>query len=241
VASVAELELDPRAAQAGGAVVNRTLALIALACALVAAAITVYVVGHPFIPEDAAIERDVQATQWGPLALTFPIFTWIGDAKGFVFEVIVFGAILIWNRRAWLIAAGCALTGVWYVVISHAVLRARPTTAQVLQVTEHPGASSFPSGHTMFIVTLTSILMLCLGQRYLPKWGRVIGWALAALIVLANCIARVYTGAHWPTDVLAGALIATAWICFWVSLKWVSERALGRERATRRLPMPGSA
>ena len=220
---------------------NRTAALIALACALAAAAVTVYVVGHPFIPEDAAIERDVQATQWGPVGLTFPFFSWIGDAKGFVFEVILFGAVLLWNRRAWIIAAGCALTGAWYEVLNHLIVRARPTTAQVLQVTEHPGASSYPSGHTMFIVTMTAILMLCLGRRYLPRWGRVAGWTLAALIVLANCIARVYTGAHWPTDVIGGALIAMAWIAFWVSIRWVSDRAAGRERATRRLAMPGSA
>jgi len=208
---------------------NRILLVVASVCGLAAAVLTIYVVIHPFIPEDATIEREVQSTQWGPVALTFPVFSWIGDAKGAVLEAIIFAAILVFNRRAWIIAAGAALTGVWYALLAHLIVRPRPTTAQVLQVTEHPGASSYPSGHTMFIVTITVVLMLCLGHRFLPRWARGVGWALAALIVIANGISRIYTGAHWPSDVAGGILIACAWLSFWVSLEWVSRRALHRD------------
>ncbi len=31
-------------------------------------------------------------------------------------------------------------------------------------------------------------------------------------------------GAHWPSDVLAGTLIATAWLTFVVSVRWISDR-----------------
>jgi len=242
VASLAGLALVPRPPEAralteitrralkegrrgGSAAINTTLFTVAAVAALGAIVLAIYVAGHQFIPEDALIERDVQSTSWGPLAVTFPIFSWIGDAKGAVLEAIIFVAVLIFNRRAWIIAAGCAATAAWYVVLSHLIIRARPTTAQVLQVTEHPGASSFPSGHTMFIVTVTAVLMLCLGQRFLPTWGRVAGWTLAALIVVASSLDRIYTGAHWPSDVLAGILIAVAWISFWVSLRWVRQAA----------------
>jgi membrane-associated phospholipid phosphatase len=210
--------------------VNRGMLAVSIACAGAAIALSLYVASHPFIPEDAVIERDVQATQWGPLALTFPFFTWIGDAKGFVIEVVIFLAILVVNRRAWIFAAGAALSGAWYELGIHLIDRPRPTTAQVLQVTEHPGASSYPSGHTVFIVTVTVVLMLGLGYRFLPRWARVIGWVLIVLIIGANAIARIYTGAHWPTDVLGAILIATAWLAFLLSLRWVSARMLPTER-----------
>jgi undecaprenyl-diphosphatase len=198
---------------------NRTLLAVGVLVAMAAAVVTLYVVAHPFIPEDAVIERDVQSTPWGPLALTFPIYSWIGDAKGFIAELVVFVAILFVNRRAWLVAVGAALSAAWYVGLSHFILRPRPTTAQVLQVTEHPGASSFPSGHTVFIVTLVVVIIVCLGYRFVhARWGRVAMWIVGVAVIAANGIARMYTGAHWPTDVLAALLIATAWLCIWLSI-----------------------
>jgi undecaprenyl-diphosphatase len=208
---------------------NRPLAIVAALCALAAAILAVYVAGHPYIPEDVTIERDIQATNWGPLTLTFPIFSWIGDAKGAVLEGIVFVLVLVFNRRAWILALAAALTGLWYVLLSHLIIRVRPTTPEVLHVTEHPSASSFPSGHTIFVATVATVLMLCLGRRFLPRWAQPVGWALVVLIVLANAISRVYTGAHWPTDVLAGILIAVAWLAFVVSVKGISDRALAVE------------
>jgi membrane-associated phospholipid phosphatase len=190
------------------------LAGLGVVAAVAAVVLTFYILGHPYIPQDATVERDVQAVDWGPLTYAFQFFSWIGDAKGFVAEAIVFLAVLAFNRRSWLFAAVAALTGAWYVVIVHLVNRPRPTTAQVLRVTEHPGASSYPSGHTIFIVTVTVVLMVCLGYRFLPGRTRIAGWIAVALVVVANGIGRTYTGAHWPTDVIGGFLIAVAWLSF---------------------------
>jgi membrane-associated phospholipid phosphatase len=179
---------------------------------------------HPFIPEDAVLERDVQSVQWGPLALTFPIYSWIGDAKGFFAEAVVFVAILVFNRRAWLVALGAGASAVWYVALSHLILRPRPTTATVLQVTEHPGASSFPSGHTIFMTTLVVVIVVCLVYRFVRGWGRAAAWVAGAAVVGGNAIDRIYTGAHWPSDVLAGVLVATAWLSLWLSWGPISRR-----------------
>ena len=209
---------------------NKPLVTVAALCAIAAAVLSFYVAGHPYIPVDVTIEKDVQSINWGPLLLTFPIFSWIGDAKGAALEAIIFVVILVVNRRAWILAAAASLTGVWYVLLSHVILRPRPTTAQVLRVTESPPASSFPSGHTMFVATVATVLMLGLGRRFLPRWAQPVGWALVVLVVLANAISRIYTGAHWPTDVLEGILISVAWLSFVVSLKWITDQAFGEQR-----------
>ncbi|HEY3191653.1 MAG TPA: phosphatase PAP2 family protein [Solirubrobacterales bacterium] len=207
---------------------NRAILAAAVVIALAAVGLSAYVVVHPIIPEDIVIERDVQLTSWGPLAYTFPFFSWIGDLKGAVLEVVIFILVLILNRPAWVVAIGGVLSGVWYQVGVHLVPRQRPTTALVPHVYETPGASSYPSGHTIFIVTVTSVLMLCFGYRFLPRWALPAGWVLVVLICLANGIARVYTGAHWPSDVLGGALIGAAWMTFLLSVRWVSDRVFRR-------------
>jgi membrane-associated phospholipid phosphatase len=197
---------------------------VAIVAAIAVAIIVALVIMNPAPPADVTVERDIQGTNWGPLALAFPAFSWIGDAKGAVLDVLVFIAVLIWNRRAWILAVAGFATGAWYVLLAHLINRPRPTIALVLQVTEHPGASSFPSGHTIFIATVTTITMLCLGYRYLPRWALPIGWAVVALVVFDGAISRIYTGAHWPSDVLAGLLIATAWFCVILSIRWIVDR-----------------
>jgi membrane-associated phospholipid phosphatase len=205
---------------------NRPLLAVAICASLAVAVITAIVAMNPYIPGDAAFERDVQSINWYPLSLTFPFFSWIGDAKGAVAEAFLFIAVLIFNRRAWRLVIAIGMTGIWYQVLAHLIMRPRPTTDQVLQVTEHPGASSFPSGHTIFVATLAVLLMVCFGNRFLPRWARPAGWVLVMMTAIACAISRVYTGTHWPTDVLAGLLIAIAWIALVLSVRWISDGAL---------------
>jgi membrane-associated phospholipid phosphatase len=200
-------------------VIDRRLLAVAAACALLTAALTAFVVASPVNPIDTSVERDVQGVNWGPLALTFPVLSSIGDAKGAIVEAVIFALVLLLNRRAWLFAALATVSGSWYLLLSHVIVRARPTTAQVLQVTEHPGASSFPSGHTIFIVTVVTVLMACFGYRFLRGWMLVAGWVLAGLVVIAMGVARVDSGAHWPSDVLGGFLVAAGWLALVSSVR----------------------
>jgi undecaprenyl-diphosphatase len=55
---------------------------------------------------------------------------------------------------------------------------------------------SFPSGHAMVIFAITTLV-----TPYLKGWWKVLPWALAAAV----CLSRMYLGAHFPLDVVAGA------------------------------------
>ena len=61
--------------------INGTPLVNALFCAAGAAALAVYVAANPVIPIDVTIDRDIQAIDWGPLALTVPVFTFISHGR----------------------------------------------------------------------------------------------------------------------------------------------------------------
>ena len=201
------------------------LLVLAIVSAAAAGIMTVIIVMHPYLQIDDTILRDIQSTNFGPLVVTFPFFTWLGGPGGLYMQAVVILLVLLLNRRAWILAIAALAGGLWYEVIVLLVNRPRPTVDQAIRVTEHPGSTSFPSGHIIFITISAAVLMLCIGHRYLPRWAISIGWAVVAVIVVLVGLDRIYPAAHWPTDVLASILIATAWLTLVVSIRKVSDRA----------------
>jgi undecaprenyl-diphosphatase len=219
---------------ATGVVMRRPFLFVAIAAAAALGMLTAIVVINPYVPIDATVERDIQATNLGPLTLTFPFFTWLGGPGGGIpMQVVVILLVLLLNRRAWILALAGLAGGLWYEIIVNLVNRPRPTVGQVLRVTEHPGSTSYPSGHLIFITISAAILMLCIGYRYLPKWARPIGWVVVAAIVVAVGLDRIYAGTHWPSDVLAGILIATGWLSLVLSIRWITDRAFASKQPER--------
>ena len=62
-----------------------------------------------------------------------------------------------------------------------------------------PSDYSFPSGHA----AVSFAAAAALGASHAKAWG----WSLALAILLA--LSRLYLYVHYPTDILAGALVGT--------------------------------
>jgi membrane-associated phospholipid phosphatase len=203
---------------------------VAVACFAGAAVLALIAIADPRWSVDVAIDRAIQSVNWGPLTALFPIYRWLGGPGGGIYmqagAIIV---VLLLNRRAWLLAIAATAGGVSYSLIVNLVNRPRPSVADMIRISEHPGATSFPSGHVIFITISFGLVMLCAGYRYLPKRAIPIGWAVVAAVVLTAAISRVYVGAHWPTDVLASIFIAVGWLALVSSIRWISERAFDQD------------
>lgn len=133
--------------------------------------------------------------------------TEVGRA-GFVWLVIAAIAAVFPRHRmaAWRVALAVGLA---YLVVDGVLKplidRSRPfeVVETVRIITTRPLTSSFPSGHA------ASAFAGALATARLFPAARPLLWTLAATIA----ISRVYVGVHWPSDVLAGALIGlgSAW------------------------------
>jgi undecaprenyl-diphosphatase len=99
-----------------------------------------------------------------------------------------------------------------------------------------PPTSSFPSGHTAAAVCLYGAIA-ALVLRGTRAWWRWVVLAVAVVVIVAVAFARLYRGAHHPTDVLASIAFAVPWLL--VTLRLVADDPTERtEGAAARQPDP---
>lgn len=92
------------------------------------------------------------------------------------------------------------------------ILWSRPRPDLVLDGVAAPGFASYPSGHTAKSVAIYGLLAYFWARSSARPAERTLAAALALLLVLLVAAGRMRMGVHWPSDILAGALIGAAWL-----------------------------
>lgn len=128
---------------------------------------------------------------WSPLVVSGGCIAaghWLGWQKG-VFLLILVGIEGISNR-----------------LIKEAIGRPRPAEELVEVLFPHSG-NSFPSGHVMlYVVFFGFLLFLIWTHMRHSRWRTTLLLTLVAIIAAVGP-SRIYLGAHWLSDVIAGYLI----------------------------------
>jgi membrane-associated phospholipid phosphatase len=107
------------------------------------------------------------------------------------------------------------------------VNRPRPFTKYpfIAKRDDESGGLSFPSGHTSAAFCTATSLSI----RY-RKW-----YVIAPAYIFAASVgwARMYQGVHYPSDVLAGALVgsASAWLGY-KAQKWITNKKIQKKKVT---------
>jgi membrane-associated phospholipid phosphatase len=117
----------------------------------------------------------------------------------------------LWKRR-WhllsLLLLGVIGGNIWFEVLSQFFGRHRPVFPDPLDPLPGPG---FPSGHSMTAMLLYGLILYLLLPRLRSWRWRLLAALDAVLIVLLVGFSRLYTGSHFPTDVLGGYPFGLAW------------------------------
>jgi len=125
-----------------------------------------------------------------------------------VFLFLIFGRNK--KKELWMLieafSAGILSRFIFTEIIRYFYDRPRPfeVLSSVYQLIQHSPGGSFPSGHAAFFFALAT------GVFFHRKWWGVLFYIAA----LAISLSRVAAGLHWPSDVLAGAVIGilSAWL-----------------------------
>jgi membrane-associated phospholipid phosphatase len=126
----------------------------------------------------------------------------LGAAPHIIFVIALVGIWALYNRferAAFVAVANYLVVDTANLILKVAFARERPV---LFWGAELHLDYSFPSGHAMVSTAVYGVLA-AIAVVLCPR-GRVWIVAGATLLVLAIGLSRVYLGAHWPTDVIAG-------------------------------------
>jgi membrane-associated phospholipid phosphatase len=123
----------------------------------------------------------------------------------FLMTLTVVGLGLRWGRRREVLAAVAVVLGANLTTQVLKELFAHHRY-QALLTDHQPWTNAYPSGHTTAAVAIGIALMLVVPPRLLPRAA-----ALAAGFAAAVGLALVVIEWHYPSDVVGGFLVASAW------------------------------
>ena len=165
--------------------------------------------GEPMVRADFAILNLFESLR-SPIGDRIMVtITTLGDG---VVVVVVAAAVALYlfGRRAWRRGVGFVIalggTALFVPVLKALLDRSRP-----MDLYTGADAFSFPSGHATLNTVLFGICAVLIAHER-NRWIKAAVFTVVALYVIAIGFSRVYLGAHWTSDVLAGLLFGTGMV-----------------------------
>ena len=160
--------------------------------------------GFPF---DVPLLLAIHSTAQPKLNVFVSYLTKLGVFWG-VFPAAAMISLLLVIRQSWRALEFLLTASVGSIIINQTVKRLLHRARPHLWVTPAPEFDyGFPSGHAMASMTLVAVLII-LSWKSRWRWFVVI---IGTLFVLIIGWTRLYLGVHYPSDVLAGWMVALGW------------------------------
>jgi membrane-associated phospholipid phosphatase len=141
--------------------------------------------------------------------------------------VLIVGTAIVRGRPRLALAAGAVLLGAN--LTTHLL---KPVVAAARYTAGDIASASWPSGHATASMAVALCAVLVAPVRWRPAVS-----AIGAAYTIGVCFALLVAGWHFPSDVVAGYLMAGTWTAFAVAAVWASERrwplARGRPATVR--------
>jgi undecaprenyl-diphosphatase len=202
-------------------------AFIALAAAVHAA--------HPTAFDERATlwVQDLDRFAWADAAFSFANNAGGFDAVAAV-AVAMLGVLLVLRLRfEALIVAGVLAARALQLAVRHSI--DWPAGQAEYFYTTHalPDGGSFPSGHVLGQALVYGLLFAFAPRIFASRAASIGVRALCVTVIALGAPARMYTGAHWPSDLIGAALLASLYLVpvLWADARWQRRLRLGAERA----------
>ena len=198
-----------------------------------------------FFPGDKSIARTLQKNRnlWlrrFMTAISEPGFPRVGLPLTFSIAGI-FWALRFRLEAIFLLLSSSSTLLNW--LVKKLIKRPRPTS-ELVTVARVINEPSFPSGHVMHYMNWFGLLMYFLATNWKSGRLRNILISICTALILLVGPSRVYLGAHWPSDVMAGYIYGGLWfggmMALYLRIKaWIHPLTGKTPEAMKPLQQPG--
>jgi membrane-associated phospholipid phosphatase len=161
-----------------------------------------------FMPLDEVVYQWVQFHRSCALD---PAMRWVDPVVRGTLALLIACAVVRDGRRSpWYVTALFVvfISGAAGVeLLKTAIERLRPNSTPEIM-----SGNSFPSGHTTGAAMAAAIAIAMIRRWPWRPWLRYAAYAVAAGCVVLQAAGRLVNGSHWTSDVIASALLGTAWV-----------------------------
>jgi membrane-associated phospholipid phosphatase len=163
----------------------------------------------PLVRIDQAIFHVLQSLRTGPLDRVMVAITELGDWVVTTAVTMVALFWFIWHRnRRMALYLGAVVLGP---SILSFLMKLTLRVARPIDLYSGWDSYSFPSGHVAVNAALYGFVTVLIACEE-TSWRRLGAIAFTATVVLFLAFSRLYLGAHFLSDVLAGLSFSTAWV-----------------------------
>ena len=191
-------------------------------------------------PFDIPITTFVQSINWGPITFVLQLINASAGIWQVLLGVVAIVALFVFERRAgWLMLIG-SISSLLDNIIKLIISRQRPA-ADLVHILVPATGFSYPSGHAVFFTWMSFMLAVSFAPRVKPMF-RPLLWIAALIVIALTCLARVWAGDHWPSDVIGGVLLGAGWSAFvlWLPERWLPSPSVRWFTGRFRRPEAGS-
>lgn len=207
---------------------HRALAVAGLGVLALVGTMAYFTSRREMLPLDLRTTVRLQSVRFRPFAdLMYTVsmpgyYPW--NALAVAGGSLLIGKWLNWRDGAY-VAALTVAQGLTNHTIKTTVGRPRPADSVVEVIFPHTGLS-FPSGHVMFYTTFFGFTFFLALTRLRRSPGRKLLLATCGSLVLLVGPSRIYLGAHWLSDVVAGHMLGLIILLLGIELyvRYVQQR-----------------
>lgn len=191
---------------------NPYLKTIILSIAFIILAI--FVAYNPINSIDLTISKFVQQFHGPQLDMLMVVISSFGEVPVALLSLVLTALVffIFKYKREAIFILFITGTGLVTFILKRLFARPRPTDEQVTLIESYHN-NSFPSGHTLSYIVFFGFLILLMHRlTKIPKYIRQTIMGISYFMFIVGPLSRIYLGAHWFTDVVAGFLIGMIYL-----------------------------